>query len=89
MDVKQPGLRQQKPHAANRPAAAEVGNAAQDSIGGMRVLVDNIALVAALPLAPEASVSVPILLHACTVRCGQAASGYAAGTPMSGYIWSL
>ena len=51
----------------HRPAAAEVGNAAQDSIGGMRVLVDNKALAASLPLAPHASASVPILLHACTV----------------------
>ncbi len=56
--------------SCHRPAAAEVGNAAQDSIGGMRVLVDNKALAAALPLAPQASASVPILLHACTVcRC--------------------
>ena len=41
----------------------------------MRVLVDNKALAAALPLAPQASASVPILLHACTVcRCEQLAS---------------
>ena len=58
----------------DRPAAAEVGNAAQDSIGGMRVLVDNSALADALPLAPFASASVPILLHACTVRLRQAAA---------------
>lgn len=62
------GFYPQQSASHHRPAFAEVGNAAQDSIGGMRVLVDNKALAAALPLAPQASASVPILLHACTVR---------------------
>ncbi len=61
--------RKQTLFCADRPAAAEVGNAAQDSIGGMRVLVDNAALAAALPLAPQASASVPILLH--TAQAGR------------------
>ena len=39
----------------------------QDRVGGMRVQIDNAALLAALPLAPGAQVTIPILLHAAQV----------------------
>lgn len=40
----------------------------QDRVGGMRVQIDNAALLAVLPLAPGARVTIPILLHAAQVR---------------------
>lgn len=50
-----------------RLARAEAAHMGQDRVGGMRVQIDNAALLAALPLAPSAHITIPILLHALQV----------------------
>ena len=51
-----------------RLTRAEGGSSGQNSVGGMRVQIDNAALAAALPLAPMDRVTIPIMLHAAQAR---------------------
>ena len=51
-----------------RVARAEAAQLGQDCVAGMRVQIDNAALLAVLPLAPGAQATLQILLHAAQVR---------------------